>query len=124
MRFHLGPVTPYERLDAWNSAHRLVLLVYQATKSWPTRELYGLTSQTRRAAFSVAANIAEGSAKKGSREFRRYLDISLGSFAELRYALRLARDLNLLPAPEWVQLQPQIDLAGKLLWKLYVSMNR
>jgi len=117
-------VTPYERLRAWDSAHQLVLLVYRATESWPTRELYGLTSQTRRAAFSVASNIAEGSAKKGPHEFRRYLDISLGSFAELRYTLRLARDLGLLSASEWEHLQAPTDLAGKLLWKLYRSMSR
>ena len=115
---------PYERLQAWDSAHQLVLRVYRATESWPGRELYGLTSQTRRAAFSVAANIAEGSAKRGPGEFRRFLDISLGSFAELRYALRVARDLDLLSAQEWEALRPSIDVAGKLLWGLYRKMNR
>jgi four helix bundle protein len=117
-------MTPYERLQAWNSAHALVLRVYRTTESWPTRELYGLTSQARRAAFSVAANIAEGAAKRGRHEFRRYLDIALGSFAELRYVLRVGRDLGLLSVQECEDLQPSIDLAGKLLWGLYRRMTR
>jgi four helix bundle protein len=117
-------MTPYERLDAWNAAHQLVLMIYSATESWPSRELYGLISQTRRAAFSVAANIAEGSAKKGPREFRRFLDVALGSFAELRDSLRVAHDLQILSDSEMEQLQEPTELAGKLLWGLYKSMNR
>jgi four helix bundle protein len=73
----------YERLEAWQAAHQLVLLTYRVTKAFPREELYGLTSPARRAGFSVAANIAEGSAKRGPREFRRYLDIALGSLSEL-----------------------------------------
>jgi len=72
----------YERLDAWQSAHQFVLLIYRTTRSFPQEERYGLSSQLRRAAFAVAANIVEGSAKKGPREFRRYLDIAVGSVAE------------------------------------------
>ena len=79
---------PYERFDAWQVCHKLVLEVYRSTKDFPGSERYGLRSQARRAAFSAAANIAEGSAKHGVREFRRYLDISIGSLSELAYALR------------------------------------
>jgi four helix bundle protein len=86
----------HEQLKAWTACHELALAVYEATKSWPSSELYTLTSQARRAAYSAAANIAEGSAKKGSREFRRYLDTSLGSLAELSYVFVLARDLGYL----------------------------
>src|SRR2546426_9168702 len=67
----LPPVAPYERLAAWRLSYRLVLGVYDATDGFPKHELYGLTSQARRAAFSVVANIAEGSAKRGGPEFRR-----------------------------------------------------
>ena len=74
-------VAPYERFEAWNQAHQLALAVYRVTQSFPRHELYGLTSQARRAAFSVAANIAEGSAKRGGREFARFLDIALGSLS-------------------------------------------
>src|SRR5438874_634131 len=95
----------HERLHAWKLCHELVLAVYAATASFPKHELYGLTSQARRAAFSAAVNIAEGAAKRGPAEFRRFLDISIGSLAELAYALRLARDLKLLDADHWSQLE-------------------
>ncbi|MGH7704042.1 MAG: four helix bundle protein, partial [Gemmatimonadales bacterium] len=91
---------PYERFEAWRRCHELALAVYRATQSWPKQELYGLTSQARRAAFSVSANFVEGSAKWGAREFRRYLDISLGSLSELGYTLRFARDLGMLTNEE------------------------
>jgi four helix bundle protein len=86
----------YERLKAWELCHQLCLAVYNTTNSWPTAERYGLVSQARRAVHSAAANIAEGCAKRGPREFRRYLDISLGSLSELSYTLLLARDLKIL----------------------------
>jgi four helix bundle protein len=90
----------YERIKAWERCHELCVAVYNATKSWPTDERFGLSSQARRAAHSAAANIAEGCAKKGSAELRRYLNISLGSLSELSYTLLLARDLQILPEEE------------------------
>src|SRR5438128_12248782 len=89
---------PYERLEAWQCCHELFLETYRVTTSFPKSELYGLTSQMRRAAFSAAANIAEGSAKQGPREFRRFLDTSLGSLAEMAYAIRAVTDRGLLTA--------------------------
>ena len=114
---------PYERFDAWKESHKLVLAVYRVTKRFPGHELYGLTSQSRRAAFSVAANLVEGSAKRGGREFRWYLDISLASLAELTYALRLARDLEYLSEQEWIDLDAQRNRAGGLVWGLYASVG-
>src|SRR5438105_15039293 len=87
---------PHERFVAWQHCHRLTLLTYQLTQTFPKSELYGITSQMRRAAYSAAANIVEGCAKKGAAEFRRFLDISLGSLAELSYLAILARYLKLL----------------------------
>src|SRR5947207_15699923 len=92
---------PYARFRAWKLSYELTLDVYRITATFPKHELYGLTSQSRRAAFSVVANIAEGSAKRGSAEFRRYLDIALGSLSELSVALRLARDLEYLTPAAW-----------------------
>jgi four helix bundle protein len=86
----------HERIRAWELCHELALAVYQSTEKWPKNELYGLTSQVRRAAVSAAANLAEGAARLGSREFRRYADISLGSLSEIAYLLRLAKDLGIL----------------------------
>jgi four helix bundle protein len=72
----------HERLRAWELCHQLVLGVHRVTETWPVHERYGLTSQVRRAAASARTNLAEGAAKHGSREFRRYVDIALGSLAE------------------------------------------
>ena len=110
---------PYERFQAWQAAHKLVLEVYRATLAFPTDERYGLVSQARRAAFSAAANIAEGSAKRGRREFGRYLDITLGSLSELAYVIRLARDLKILSASQWHELDALRNQAGRLTWGLY-----
>ena len=114
----------YERLDVWQAAHRFVLLVYRTTRGFPSEERFGLSSQLRRAAFSVAANIVEGSAKKGPREFRRFLDIAVGSVAEIRYTLRLVKDLELITAEQFNDLESERDKVGRLTWGLYASMRR
>jgi four helix bundle protein len=117
-------VNPYERLEAWQAAHRLVLLIYRTTRGFPPEERFGLVSQLRRAAFAVAVNIVEGSAKKGPREFRRFLDIAVGSVAELRYTLRLVKDLNLVSEEAFQDLEALRDQVGRLTWGLYTSMRR
>ena len=111
-------MVPHERFDAWQLAHQLALEIYRATERWPRSERYELTSQTRRAALSVPANIAEGAAKRGSREFRRYLDISVGSLAELSYYLTFARDRGLLDSQEWEKLEGLRNRVGQLTWRL------
>ncbi|HET7601421.1 MAG TPA: four helix bundle protein [Gemmatimonadales bacterium] len=114
---------PYEQLAAWQRAHAMTLVVYRVTESWPTSGRYNLTAQTRRASVSVPTNIAEGSAKRGKREFRRYLDIALGSLAEVSYLLRLARDLSLLSEAAWVEAEGARDAAARVTWLLYRSME-
>jgi four helix bundle protein len=114
----------HERLHAWKLCHELVLAVYDVTKSFPKHELYGLTSQARRAAFSAAVNIAEGSAKRGATEFRRFIDISIGSLAELAYILRLARDLKLVEDLDWQRLERLRGRAGFMTWRLYQAVAR
>jgi four helix bundle protein len=115
---------PYERLAAWKQSHQLALMVYRLTTQWPKHELYGLVSQARRAACSVPMNIAEGPAKRGSREFRRYLDIALGSLSEVAYCFHLARDLEYLNAKQWQELDTLRGHAGLLTWRLYESVAR
>ena len=117
-------MAPYERFAAWRECHALALEVYRATRSFPREELYGLTSQARRAAFSAAANIVEGSARRGSAEFRRFLDISLGSLTELGYTLRISRELGLLAEDGWGPLNDLQNRARFLTWKLYVSVSK
>ena len=80
--------------------------------------------QMRRAAVSAASNIAEGSAKRGARELRRYLDIALGSLAELCCQIRLSRDLSYVPADQFAELEELRSIAGKLTWALHESARR
>jgi len=91
----------YEKLHAWRECHELALAVYRVTKKFPDDERYGLTSQTRRAAFSAAVNIVEGSARRSTKEFRRFLDISLSSLSEVGYALRFAHEAGILTEEDW-----------------------
>ena len=81
-------------LIVWQKSHCPVLAVYKMTSQFPDREMYGLSSQLRRAAVSVPANIAEGFKKRGRPDKLRYLNIAQGSLEETRYCLVLARDLG------------------------------
>ena len=114
---------PYERFEAWQLCHDMAIMVYRVTEAWPKSERYGLTSQARRSAFSAAANIAEGSARRGRGEFGRFLDISLGSLSELGYVLRIALDVGLLATEDWKRLEAARTVAGKCLWGLYRSVR-
>ena len=113
----------HERLLAWKLSHELVLAVYRTSQAWPVRERYGLTAQIRRAATSAPTNIAEGAAKHGSREYRRYVDVALGSLAETAYLLMLARDLGLLSQDDWEALDNLRKRAGGLTWRLARSLE-
>ncbi len=84
----------FEDLVVWQKAHQFVLAVYRLTRTFPRSEVYGLTSQFRRAAVSIAANIAEGFRKRGSADKVRFLNIAQGSLEESRYYLILTRDLE------------------------------
>jgi four helix bundle protein len=87
-------VKDFRNLKVWEKAHTLTLEVYKITAHFPREEMYGLTSQIRRASASVGANIAEGCGRRGNSEFHRFLQIAAGSASELDYHLLLARDLN------------------------------
>jgi four helix bundle protein len=114
---------PYERFLAWKLCHELTLETYRITKTFPREELYGLVSQARRAAFSSAVNIVEGSTKRGSREFRRFLDISLASLAELDYVFRVAEDLHYATPEAWKPVRELRARAAAVTWKLYASLR-
>ncbi len=88
------PAKTFKDLIVWQKAHEFVLDVYDYTKDFPKSELYGLTSQFRRAAISIAANIAEGFKKRGKKDKARFLNISQGSLEECRYYIILSQDLG------------------------------
>lgn len=84
----------FEDLIVWQKAHMFVLAVYRMAQAFPRSEIYGLSSQFRRAAVSIAANIAEGFRKRGKADKLRYYNIAQGSLEECRYYLILAKDLK------------------------------
>jgi four helix bundle protein len=114
----------HERLRAWAVSHELTVAVYRVTEGWPKRELYGLTSQVRRAAAAVPTNLAEGAAKRGTREYRRFVDIALGSIAEVAYLLHLARDLGLLAPSDHAHLDDLRKRTGGLVWRLARALDQ
>lgn len=91
----------FRKLDVWRRSHELTLAVYRDTKSFPASERFGLTSQLRRAAASVPANIAGGAGRDSKREYAHFLNQALGSTNELEYHLLLAYDLGLLDKPTY-----------------------
>jgi four helix bundle protein len=105
----------FRELKVWHKAHQLTLDVYAATKTFPRDELYGLTSQIRRAAVSIGANIAEGAGKNSSAEFGRFLQIALGSASELEYHLLLSGDLGYLIPEICERLSQEVIEAKKML---------
>ena len=115
---------PFDRLRAGQAGYALALAVYDVTESFPKREWYGLGAQARRAAFSIPLNLAEGSARRGASEFRRFADIAIGSLSELRIALRIARDRELLSKAQLDGLQELLDSSGKLLYRLVQALER
>jgi four helix bundle protein len=108
----LAPAKSFEQLIVWQKSHQFVLGVYRFTDAFPRNEIYGLTSQLRRAAVSIPANIAEGFKKRGRPDKVRFLNIAQGSLEECRYYLILATDLHY---GETVQLDSQLEEISKLL---------
>ena len=105
----------FENIIAWQKAHAFVLLVYRVTKNFPKDESFGLTSQFRRAAVSIEANIAEGYKKLSKADKLRFFNISQGSLEECRDYIILSRDLNFLQKGEFEALCISIEEASKLL---------
>jgi four helix bundle protein len=106
------PARNFQDLIVWQKAHQFVLGVYRLTKSFPREEIYGLTSQFRRAAVSIPANIAEGFKKRGRPDKVRFMNVAQGSLEECRYYLILANDLGY---GETANLFRQIQEVSKLL---------
>jgi len=99
----------FKDLLLWQQAHQLTLEVYKATKDFPKDELFGVTSQIRRAAVSVPCNIAEGCGRYTSKDFANFLQIALGSTNETDYLTLLAKDLNYMHQTQFDILQEKIN---------------
>ena len=105
----------FENIIAWQKAHEFTLLVYQISRDFPVDEKFGLTSQFRRAAVSIEANIAEGYKKLSKADKLRFLNIAQGSLEECRDYIILSRDLDFIGKVEFDKMVESIELASKLL---------
>jgi four helix bundle protein len=105
----------FRDLQVWERAHLLTLDSYRITNGFPKQELFGLTSQIRRAAISIAANIAEGCGKRGNADFQRFLGIAAGSASELEYHFLLARDLKLIDQSGYQRLDGAVVEVKRML---------
>jgi four helix bundle protein len=114
----------FRKFKAWKACFDLTLAVFEASKTWPKAELFGITSQVRRAVVSAGANVAEGSGKHSHADFARYLDIANGSLAELEHLLLLARELRLLSHDAWQRLDDDRTNAAKLTLGLFRYFTR
>ena len=98
----------FRKLMVWEKSHAMALSIYRATFTFPEQERYGLTSQMRRAAYSIPSNIAEGCGRAGRIELRQFLHLSLGSASELDYFLLLSRDLQFLTPAQYEALEKRV----------------
>lgn len=113
----------YRNLKVWEKAHRLVLDVYAATGGFPKNELYGITSQLRRAIVSISTNIVEGCGRKTKPDFARFLTISVASANESEYLLLLARDLSYLTDQQFTSLTAQLIEVRKMMLGLINTLH-
>ena len=113
----------FRKLQVWQKSHQFVLAVYAVTAVFPESERYGLTSQIRRAAASIPANIAEGCGRETNSELRRFLYIAMGSASEVDYHLLLARDLDMVAATEYQRLLTGIEEVKRMITGLIQRLN-
>jgi four helix bundle protein len=114
----------FKNLKVLGKAHLLTLAIYEVTRKFPREEVFGLTSQIRRASASIGANIAEGCGRRSDPEMKRFVQIARGSANELEYHLLLARDLQFLPAEEFKDLEAKTLEMQRMLAALTQRLGR
>lgn len=115
---------PHKKLKVWQLAMEIVVDVYKLTESFPSEEKFGLTSQMRRCAVSIASNIAEGAARNTHKEFTNFLHIAQGSLAELDTQLEISRCLKLIDEESWKTIDTKLLEEDKMLSGLILSLRR
>lgn len=103
----------FRELEIWKKSILFVKLIYQLTDFFPEKEIYGLTSQIRRAAVSIASNIAEGSSRNSEKDFVRFLEIAMGSAFEIETQLIIARDLNFMSEEKYSEIHLDLEIIQK-----------
>ncbi len=106
----------FKNIVVWQKAHEIVLDIYKITKSFPSAEMYGLTSQLRRSAASIATNIVEGYKRRSDKDFAHFLNMADGSLEETKYHILLAYDLKYMDKNNYESLSKLADEIGKMLY--------
>jgi len=114
----MNNIITFTDLNAWKEAHRLVLMIYQITKKFPTEEKYCLVPQLRRAVISITSNIAEGFCRRGKKDKINFYNISVSSLTETQNQVILSRDLEYLNGDEFTKIWNQTIVAQKLIFGL------
>lgn len=113
----------FKNLTIWQRSHALTLKVYQHTYKFPKEELFGLTSQMRKSAYSIPTNIAEGSGRNSNAEMKRFLIISSGSASELEYQLILSHDLGYVSQAVFAELTTELTEIQKMIYIFIKNMD-
>jgi four helix bundle protein len=113
----------YKKLIVWQKADELAYQVYLETKKFPKDEIYGITSQLRRAAISIATNIVENTGRQGNNERKQFINIAIGSMVETEYLLSFCLRLGYLCNESYLKLEGLRKEVGALLWRFYQSFN-
>ena len=112
----------YKNLIVFQKADELAFQIYKATDKFPKGEMFGLTSQIRRAALSIPTNIVEGYTRKGKKELSQFINIALGSYAETEYLFNFSKKLGYFKK-DTAQIDNQLSEVGRLLWAFYRSLK-
>ncbi|CAL2086393.1 Four helix bundle protein [Tenacibaculum sp. 190524A02b] len=113
----------YKKYDVWKKSHELALEIYNQTKSFPKEEMYGITSQLRRASLSIPTNIVEGTSRNSEKEFAQFINIASGSSAEVEYLLEFSKANNYLSEQQHITLNKEIIAIRKMLYVLYKKLK-
>ncbi|RVD14363.1 four helix bundle protein [Mesorhizobium sp. M4B.F.Ca.ET.017.02.2.1] len=117
-----GKINSYKDLIVWQQAMGLAVATYSLTKAWPKEELYGLTSQIRRSATSIASNIAEGYGRDNTGSYQQFLRIAQGSLKELETHLQIAERIGLATRDEVRHMLSATEAIGKMLRQLIIKL--
>ncbi len=113
----------FRQLKVWKKSHQLALAIYKVTAKFPKEELYGLTSQARRASMSIPTNIAEGCGRNTDADFARFLQMAMGSASETEYQLLLSLDLGFLNKEQYDKLNPDVTEVKRMLASLLKTLR-
>ena len=114
----------FRELQVWQRAHSLTLRLYELSRTFPSDERFGLTSQVRRASASIAMNIAEGCGRGSEAELARFVEIAIGSASEVEYQLILARDLGYISAEAFGLCSQEVSEIKRMMWSFVKTRRR